>query len=215
MRSAWHSVRAAASRDLSKEVVDCASNGIASHETGPTNSNAPHKRVTGIDRRDETGVTVLFAIFADQKGFYVRRDGVHPRISIGKGAPRLKRQRRFGGAGRTRIKAIVRPTPLLRMKNATSTGISSALHGVSVAVGRPLAERPQRIQHRGRVVLLDEPGPALVHVHTTRQTGIEAADRPHDVDAFELLATALFEDWLPLNGLTIQIARRSFRVRSR
>ena len=33
-----------------------------------------------------------------------------------------------------------------------------------------------------------------IHVHTARQTWIEASDRPHDVDAFEVLRAVFLED---------------------
>src|SRR6266404_1322996 len=46
-----------------------------------------------------------------------------------------------------------------------------------------------------------------VHVNAARQTRIEAPDGPHDVDAFEGVETALFEDRLPLYGVFVGSGR--------
>src|SRR5262249_58203165 len=45
-----------------------------------------------------------------------------------------------------------------------------------------------------RVHRLDHTAAAQVHVHAAGQARVEAADRPHDVDALEVLRRVLLED---------------------
>src|ERR1700689_4521323 len=44
---------------------------------------------------------------------------------------------------------------------------------------------------------------AIVHVHATGQTGIEASNRPHDVDALELIPAVFLEDRRVLHGILV------------
>ena len=52
---------------------------------------------------------------------------------------------------------------------------------------------------------------AEIHVHTTRQAGIETADRAHDVDAFEFVRAVFFEDRRVLHRIFVG-ARRAVNV---
>src|SRR5206468_1685040 len=57
-------------------------------------------------------------------------------------------------------------------------------------------------EHR-RVSLLEHLAVAEVHVDPARQAGIEAADRPHDVDPLEVVAAVLLEDRQPLHRVLV------------
>ena len=43
-----------------------------------------------------------------------------------------------------------------------------------------------------------------IHVHAARQTRIEAANGPHNIDALEFVAPVLFEDRRVLNGIFVR-----------
>src|SRR3954447_10100536 len=43
-----------------------------------------------------------------------------------------------------------------------------------------------------------------IHVYPAWQAWVETADRPHDVDALEVLPIVLLEDRLPLNGILVR-----------
>src|ERR1700730_2367695 len=67
---------------------------------------------------------------------------------------------------------------------------------------------PLRLQakHR-RMVGLQRFSIAEIHVHSTRQTRIETAHRPHDVDTLELVGTVILEDRCVLHGVFIGSGR--------
>src|SRR5690349_2524706 len=48
---------------------------------------------------------------------------------------------------------------------------------------------------------------ADVHMYAARQAGIEAANGPHDVDAFELVRTILLKDRCVLDGVLVWTSR--------
>src|SRR5262245_821699 len=59
-----------------------------------------------------------------------------------------------------------------------------------------------RPEHR-RVVRLQHPPVAEIHMHAARQARVEAADSAHDVNALELLGRVLLEDWRILYSILI------------
>ncbi len=65
-------------------------------------------------------------------------------------------------------------------------------------------------EHR-QVVHVELLAAAQVHVDAARQTGVEAAHRPHDVDALELVRAVLLEDRRVLHGVLIR-PRRAVHV---
>ena len=66
-------------------------------------------------------------------------------------------------------------------------------------------------EHR-RVRLLEHLAVAEVHVHPARQARVEAAHRPHDVDAAEVVRAVLLEDRLPGDRVLVR-AERAVGVR--
>src|SRR4029453_8827893 len=59
------------------------------------------------------------------------------------------------------------------------------------------------VEHGRRVQLLHHVAVAQVHVDPAGQARVEAADRPHDVDALELLRRVLLEDGGVLDGVLV------------
>src|SRR5918911_1892407 len=50
------------------------------------------------------------------------------------------------------------------------------------------------VKHCRRVELVQDLALSEIHVHPARQAGVEAPNRPHDVDALEVLRLVLLED---------------------
>src|SRR5580658_7487299 len=102
------------------------------------------------------------------------------------------------------------PARVRSSASSASTRSPVARASLAAAICPPFTRLP--VSHgqgysRGRVRRLQHLPAAEVHVHAARQAWVEAAHRPHDVDALEVLRAVLLEDRGVLHGVLVRAGR--------